>query len=194
MTMVFDELESIIAAGKSIGSAGTARPASATTENARAPRAPRTRQPHALIEQPAPAIIDQLGLAHVEPPAPAIVAEPPPADAPQPSGATEGSGTIADIDTIAAVGVDGEKLISFRLEVEASPGPLDLRAVDDAITSHEAVRDVALLDYDGRRATLKVWIAPPANPSEVQQALADRAGTIPSDGNRVSIVALEDVA
>jgi hypothetical protein len=55
------------------------------------------------------------------------------------------------------------------------------------------VRDVALLDYDGRRATLKVWITATTSPAEVQETLAARAASI-GNGNEISIVALEDVA
>jgi len=56
------------------------------------------------------------------------------------------------------------------------------------------VRDVALLDYDGRRATLKVWIAAGTSPANVQEALKARAGELFPAGHTVSIVALEDAA
>jgi hypothetical protein len=85
-------------------------------------------------------------------------------------------------------------LKSFRLEFESSPGPLDLRTVDDAVSEHPAVRDVALLDYDGRRATLKVWIESSATAAEIQTSLIERAATIFSPGNDVTIVAVEDAA
>lgn len=85
-------------------------------------------------------------------------------------------------------------LVSFRLEFESNPGPLDLRTVDDAVSEHPAVRDVALLDYDGRRATLKVWIIDTASPAEVQDALKERAANLFGSGHEVTIVALEDVA
>ncbi len=63
----------------------------------------------------------------------------------------------------------------FRIEFESAASPLDLRTVDDAISAHPAVRDVALLDYDGRRAALKVWITPDTTPAEVQSDLQQRA-------------------
>jgi hypothetical protein len=85
-------------------------------------------------------------------------------------------------------------LTSFRLEFESSPGPLDLRTVDDAVSEHPAVRDVALLDYDGRKATLKVWIEPSASPSDIQSALAEKSPAIFGSTNAVTIVALEDAA
>lgn len=87
----------------------------------------------------------------------------------------------------------GQELTCFRLEFESRPGPLDLRTVDDAVSEHPAVRDVALLDYDGRRATLKVWITSAARPGDVQRALSERAAQI-FVGNDITIVALEDVA
>lgn len=43
------------------------------------------------------------------------------------------------------------------IEVERRDGPLDLRAVDRPVSGHPSVADVALLDYDGRRARFKVW-------------------------------------
>jgi hypothetical protein len=86
-----------------------------------------------------------------------------------------------------------EPTTTFRLEFESHTGPLDLRAVDEAVGQHAAVRDVALLDYDGRRATLKVWIAATSSPAEVHATLAERAAQI-GGGNDISIAALEDVA
>lgn len=84
--------------------------------------------------------------------------------------------------------------ISFRLTFESDPGPLDLRAVDEAVSEHPAVRDVALLDYDGRRATLKVWIAADASPAEIQDSLRQRDTARFGHGQQVTIVALEDAA
>jgi hypothetical protein len=87
-----------------------------------------------------------------------------------------------------------EELTCIRLEFEASPGPLDLRAVDEAVGEHPDVRDVALLDYDGRKATLKVWIVSTASPSDVQRSLTERSQGAFAEGNQVTIVALEDAA
>jgi hypothetical protein len=86
------------------------------------------------------------------------------------------------------------ELVCFRLEFQSSGGPLDLRAVDDAVGEHPAVRDVALLDYDGRTATLKVWIVPTVSPVEVQQSLSERAGQLFAGADEVTIIALEDAA
>ncbi|MBI5289971.1 MAG: hypothetical protein HY873_13440 [Chloroflexi bacterium] len=85
-------------------------------------------------------------------------------------------------------------LTSFRLEFESKPGPLDLRAVDDAVSEHPSVRDVALLDYDGRKATLKVWIEDSATPSDIQSALVAKATTLFGAENEVTVVAHEDAA
>ncbi len=87
-----------------------------------------------------------------------------------------------------------EGLKCFRLEFESTPGPLDLRTVDDAVSEHPSVRDVALLDYDGRKATLKVWIEGSASPSDVQTSLVERSAQLFAAGNDVTIVALEDAA
>jgi hypothetical protein len=84
-------------------------------------------------------------------------------------------------------------LIPFRLEFESKAGPLDLRAVDEAVSEHPAVRDVALLDYDGRRASLKVWIDGSASPTEIRDALAGRAESLFGDDD-ITIIALEDAA
>ena len=88
----------------------------------------------------------------------------------------------------------GPGVTCFRLEFESRPGPLDLRIVDEAVGEHPAVRDVALLDYDGRKATLKVWIDGSATAADVQQSLLARASQIFAADNEVSIVAIEDAA
>ncbi len=85
-------------------------------------------------------------------------------------------------------------LVSFRLEFESRSGPLDLRAVDDAISEHPAVRDIALLDYDGHKATLKVWIEGGASPAGVHAAIRDHVQTLFPPEDDVTVVALEDAA
>lgn len=57
------------------------------------------------------------------------------------------------------------------VEVERSDGPLDLRAVDRPVSGHPGVADVALLDYDGRRARFKIWTRWPADAPELGAAL-----------------------
>lgn len=165
MSSVFDELESIIAAGRGVATASAPTPITdAPVARAIRPARPKPPSP-AIDETPEAAPADQ---------APAEVS--------------------ASTEAIATPLNENEKLISFRLEFESNPGPLNLRAVDDAISEHPAVRDVALLDYDGKRASLKVWIAEPASPTDVQQSLSERATKIGGDGRQISIVALEDVA
>jgi hypothetical protein len=106
--------------------------------------------------------------------------------------------TTERVDETAQEGEPGRQssgeLLCFRLEFESRGGPLDLRAVDDAVGEHPAVRDVALLDYDGRKATLKVWIIDSASPTDVQESLTVRASQIFPDGADVTIQALEDAA
>jgi hypothetical protein len=115
---------------------------------------------------------------------PAPIAEPPTA--------TDDADRTIDENPELSAGTS--ELLCFRLEFQSSGGPLDLRAVDDAVGEHPAVRDVALLDYDGRNATLKVWIIATASPSDVEQSLNQRATEIFGDGSNVTIVALEDAA
>jgi hypothetical protein len=59
----------------------------------------------------------------------------------------------------------------LRLGVDSRAGSLDLKAVDGAVNENPAVVDVALLDYDGRHATLKLWINDTSDPSEVRDSL-----------------------
>lgn len=59
----------------------------------------------------------------------------------------------------------------LRLGVHSRVGSLDLKAVDGAVNENPAVVDVALLDYDGRQATLKLWINGSADPIGVGEAL-----------------------
>jgi hypothetical protein len=59
----------------------------------------------------------------------------------------------------------------LRLEVEKKIGSLDLKQVDAAVNEIPLVTDVALLDYDGRRATLKLWIGETDDPEAVSETL-----------------------
>ncbi len=62
---------------------------------------------------------------------------------------------------------------SLQLSISATSGSLDLKAVDRSINENPAVVDVTLLDYDGRNATLKVWITETADPAGVREALLE---------------------
>ena len=59
----------------------------------------------------------------------------------------------------------------LRLRVGSRIGSLDLKAVDGAVNENPAVVDVALLDYDGRQATLKLWFSTAADPTAARDAL-----------------------
>jgi hypothetical protein len=174
MSAVFAELESIIAAGRDGGSS-PAVPSAAPSRTAR----PRSRHQTASLAEIAAA-------AGLQP------------EAPAPDDGLSLVEPVPDADVLdhlePLVAADGDSLTSFRLEFQSERGTLNLRAVDDAIGEHPAVRDVALIDYDGRRAVLKVWITGAARPADVEQALRARADKIASDGGELSIVALEDAA
>ena len=180
LNAVFDELKAVIDSGRR--SAGIVpQPASAEPARTRptlvVPSAAPTRQPQPWAA-PAPQPLT------------------PPESWPQAEAAGD-AGPDAPADQPfrpQAPGDGAEQLVAFRLEFEARPGPLDLRAVDDAVSEHPAVRDVALLDYDGRKATLKVLIDAATSPADVQGALTSRAAEIFTGGDGVSIVAQEDVA
>lgn len=77
----------------------------------------------------------------------------------------------------------------LRLWVASRIGSLDLKAVDGAVNENPAVVDVALLDYDGRQATLKLWINGAADPVETRDALIEslrrRLGSEPGAEIRV---------
>ena len=59
----------------------------------------------------------------------------------------------------------------LRLKVSKKSGSLDLKDVDGSVSENSAVVDVALLDYDGRQATLKLWVNERADPNGVREAL-----------------------
>lgn len=92
-----------------------------------------------------PATVSQLRAVGIEAPQAAPVAEPQPA-------ATRVSHCL-------------------RLTVQSDGGSLDLKAVDGAVNENPDVVDVALIDYDGREATLKLWVNPEADTEAVRQAL-----------------------
>lgn len=59
----------------------------------------------------------------------------------------------------------------LRLKVSKKSGSLDLKDVDGSVNENSSVVDVALLDYDGRQATLKLWVNERADPNGVREAL-----------------------
>ena len=68
-------------------------------------------------------------------------------------------------------GSAAEASYNLQLRVSTTSGSLDLKAVDRSVNENPGVVDVTLLDYDGRKATLKVWIDPDADPRAVQDGL-----------------------
>jgi hypothetical protein len=85
----------------------------------------------------------------------------------------------------------------FRLEVEADQGSLDLKTVDRSVSENAGVVDVALLDYDGRRASLKIWVEHEAEPAQVRSELLQRLRSnlgAEGQGGEVSISLSEEPA
>jgi hypothetical protein len=60
---------------------------------------------------------------------------------------------------------------SLRLQVGSKSGSLDLKSVDGAVNENPEVVDVALVDYDGRQATLKLWIVEQSDAAAIGEAL-----------------------
>ncbi|TAK59739.1 MAG: hypothetical protein EPO22_09845 [Dehalococcoidia bacterium] len=176
---LFDEIEALVRAGRQhIGVGDASAEAGVTRPTLVVPSAPRP----APVLQPSGSFTTPEGGSDSW--APVL-------DTPAPAPAETSPEEEPVQEEAAAPSVE---LHCFRLEFESQPGPLDLRTVDDAVSEHPAVRDVALLDYDGHRATLKVWISPDASPSDVQDALKARAASLFSAEQDVTIVALEDAA
>jgi hypothetical protein len=61
----------------------------------------------------------------------------------------------------------------LRLHISSKAGALDLKAVDNAVNEQQAVTDVALIDYDGRQATLRVWISGTGDAEATRKALGE---------------------
>ncbi len=59
------------------------------------------------------------------------------------------------------------------VELRTRDGALDLKTVDSAVNEHPTVVDVALLEYDGSHASLKVWLQPSADASSVRETLLE---------------------
>lgn len=83
----------------------------------------------------------------------------------------------------------------LRLTVQSHSGSLDLKAVDGAVNENPDVVDVALLDYDGRQATLKLWINPATDANAVREALvASLKGQFGDDGSAEAFIDFEEAA
>lgn len=75
----------------------------------------------------------------------------------------------------------------LRLQVTKTSGPLDLKTVDSAVNEHPEIVDLALLDYDGRQATLKVWVSGSTDRQELQQSLTEDLLARVGEGAEVKI-------
>ena len=75
----------------------------------------------------------------------------------------------------------------LRLQVTKTNGTLDLKSVDNAVNEHPEIVDLALLDYDGRQATLKVWLSGQSNPTALRDALTEDLLKRIGDGADVKI-------
>ena len=118
------------------------------------------------------------------PPAPADIFRAPAQEVSEPEqrfaeAASESPAPPAELDEQAAAPEEvqaeaiGRTSNCLVLDVSTKAGSLDLRAVDGSVNENSAVVDVALLDYDGRHATLKVWIDASANPNTVRESLLE---------------------
>lgn len=206
---LFDDIEAVLKSGRQQFGAEShvAQTPAQFPRPTLVPPAPAVAPERAPAPAPAPAPAEQPQLRVDAPPSPPPASKPKASTASAKKASIESAVATAEYEPLPTPAISDpqpaivepaenrvEELICFRLEFESRPGPLDLRTVDDAVSEHPAVRDVALLDYDGRKATLKVWITSLASPADVQQSLSDRAGKIFASGNDVTIVALEDVA
>lgn len=75
----------------------------------------------------------------------------------------------------------------LRLQVTKTSGPLDLKTVDNAVNEHPEIIDLALLDYDGRHATLKVWVSGAIDRQALQQSLTEDLLARVGEGAEVKI-------
>jgi len=83
----------------------------------------------------------------------------------------------------------------LRLTVQSTSGSLDLKAVDGAVNENPDVVDVALLDYDGRQATLKLWVNPEADANVVREALVESLkGQLGEDGRAEAFIDVDEAA
>lgn len=187
---VFDQIEAAIAEGRR-QLAGATSALQGTVAGA-----VTYARPTLVVAEPEPASPPSIAEPAFEAPVPTVTTQPSPLEwtsTPVSEWAPKPPPEVPSLDLQGAIDGQGE-LVSFRLEFESRPGPLDLRAVDEAISEHPAVRDIALLDYDGHRATLKVWVEGSASPAEVQSAIRDQVSALFSSENEISVVALEDAA
>lgn len=87
----------------------------------------------------------------------------------------DASGAVPTLEETSEAGTTEARPDSYRLLLELTmrTGTLDLKTVDAAVNEHDSVVDVALLDYDGSRASLQVWIESSADPDVVKEGLLE---------------------
>ncbi len=153
-------------------------PAPQAAEPQPAPRAAEP-QPAPQAAEPQPAALgDELRRRLLQPePAPQAAEPEPAAQAVEPEPAIEAAepepvAETAEPEPTAEI-AEPEGAVShcLRLAVNSKSGSLDLKAMDASVNENPAVVDVALLDYDGRKATLKLWVNESADPIGVRDAL-----------------------
>ena len=79
----------------------------------------------------------------------------------------------------------------LRLDVRTGTGSLDLKEVDSSVNENPAVVDVALLDYDGSNAALKVWIDA-SDPDAVREELLESLQRRLDDGEAEIRIVFEE--
>ena len=146
-----------------------------------APQQAYAAQPQAYASQPQAYTVEPQAPAHEAPgqePQPYVYEPPPAPQAPQ-----QFEAPAQEISwqppTEAPAGEPAPAVSEFdrpvphclRLGVSSKTGSLDLKAVDGSVNENPSVVDVALLDYDGRHATLKLWISGTADPYSVRDSL-----------------------
>ena len=84
----------------------------------------------------------------------------------------------------------------LRVDVKREGSSLDLKTVDEAVNANPSVVDVALLDYDGSHATLKIWVEATAEPDAVRTALLENLlrSLDGEEGTEVSVDLVEQSA
>lgn len=138
-----------------------------------APDVPEPDQPYAersstIVSDPA------MPGAASQPPADELAPEPPLDAAPGAPQATPEAMAEQPVEEAPAEPTPDDGIAAarcLRLGVSSRGGSLDLKAVDGSVNENPSVVDVALLDYDGRHATLKLWINESADPNGVRDAL-----------------------
>jgi hypothetical protein len=109
---------------------------------------------------PAPAASEQPYLRPVPQPEPAQTQEP-----------EDAFGTAVELETEPPAKEHSSTANCLKLDVTKKVGSLDLKQVDGAVSEVPAVIDVTLIDYDGRQATLKLWLSEGEDTDAIRETL-----------------------